>query len=126
MIPGSVIKYQNKRIPPSNSTWAMASCPRGRRGFAFFVADDGSVLGVSGIALQDLVLHLVPDLRVQLDETWRKTYLIDVARPRQVDRIFPDRPSRRSGREHDHAVGERNGLLEIVRDEQHRFTIRRP
>src|SRR5262249_31377355 len=124
--PGSVIAYQNRKMPPSSSTCATASWPRGRCGLVFLVADWRSVLPASGIAPQDLILHLVPDLGVQLDEARREAYFVHGPWPRQVDRILADRTARRSGGEHDHAIGERNRLLEIVRDEKHRLAVCRP
>src|SRR5258708_14668779 len=79
-----------------------------------------------GIALQHFFLHRMPDERMQLDEARREADLGDVPRSRQVDREFADRMRCRSGGQDDHAIGKRDRLLEVMRDEQHGLSVRRP
>src|SRR5215831_17977564 len=113
MRPGSVIAYQKTKTPASSRTWYRAKRPRDGRRLALLVPCSPLLLAGSGIAFQNLVLHLVPDLRVQLDEARREADLVDVARPRQVDRVLTDAVSPWPRREHDHPVGERDRLLQI-------------
>src|ERR1044072_8384392 len=84
------------------------------------------LLALAGIALEHFGLHGVPDLRMELDEARRQPHLGHIPRPRQVDRELADRVRLRAGREHHHAVGKRDRLLEVVRDEHHRLPVRRP
>ena len=90
-------------------------------------ADARAIARVSAARLAHSPSALLPSAsarsRVQLDEARRHPDLGHVARPRQIDRELADRVRRRSGRQHDHAVGERDRFLEIVRDEQHRLAI---
>src|SRR6267143_3051080 len=79
-----------------------------------------------GIAFEDLFLHRVPDLRVQLDEAWRQPDLGDIARPRQVDGEFADRVRLGAGREHPDAIRQRDRFLQVVGDEHHRLAIGGP
>src|SRR6516165_2423944 len=67
-----------------------------------------------------------PDRLVQLDEARRRAHLGDVARPRQVDRELADRMRRRTRGEADDAVAERDRLVEIVGDEEHRLLLLGP
>src|SRR2546425_4987741 len=74
-----------------------------------------------GIAFEHLFLHRAPDFRVNFYEARRQADFGDIARARQVDRIVSDRMRRRTrGKDH-YPVGQRNRLLEIVRDEYHDF-----
>src|SRR5437762_5734697 len=68
------------------------------------------------IAHEDLVSEVVPDLLIDPREFRLEAYLGNVARPREIDAVDAlHRP--RPRRDDDHAIGERDGLLEIVRDE---------
>jgi hypothetical protein len=40
--------------------------------------------------------------------------------------VFADRTGLRPGREHHHAIGQRDRFLEVMRDEGNRFAVRRP
>src|SRR5262245_14740873 len=78
------------------------------------------------IALEHLALEHGPDLAVEIVERALDLDLGDVARPRQFDLPVAD-DARGGPRRHDHhPVGERDRLLEIVGDEQHRLAIGAP
>src|SRR5437762_11048672 len=70
------------------------------------------------VARLDFIAQVLPDLLVEPRELLAKPDLDHVARPRQRDRIAR-LDATRACRQHDHLIGERDGLLEIVRDEQH-------
>src|SRR6202011_1173200 len=72
------------------------------------------------VGLQHFFLHRPPDLLVEREESRRHADLRHVARPRQVDPEVADRMRARPRRQHHDAVGQRDRLLEIVGDEQHR------
>jgi hypothetical protein len=55
-----------------------------------------------------------------------EAHLRDVARARQGDREIADDARRRARRHHDHAVRERDRLLEVVGHEHHGLAVRRP
>src|SRR6266403_5873505 len=78
------------------------------------------------IAFENLVFYRAPDQAMELDEARREANLGHVAGTRQVDLVTADRPRRRSRGQHDHAVRERDRLLEVVGDENYRFTVGRP
>src|SRR3974390_626169 len=78
------------------------------------------------IALEDFVLHRLPDARVQLDEARREPDLGHVARPRQADAEPADRARCGAGGQHHHAIRKRNRFLQIVRDEHHGLAVGRP
>ena len=78
------------------------------------------------VALHHFVLQSVPDLAMELDEPRRQTNLRDIARAWKIDRVLADRVRLRARRKHDDAVGKRDSLLEIVRDEDDGLAIRRP
>ena len=80
----------------------------------------------AGGSPQHLFAQHRPDRPVQLDEARRRAHLGDVARPRQVDRELADRMRRRPGREADDAVAERDRLVEVVGDEEHRLLLLGP
>ena len=48
------------------------------------------------------------------------------SQPIEVDDELADRPRSRAGRHHDDTVAQRNGLVEVVGDEEHRLPFRRP
>src|SRR5688572_31049603 len=85
-----------------------------------------ALLPLTGIALQHFFLHRTPDQAVQLDEARRQADLGHVARPRQVDDELADRVRFRAGGHHHHAVGERDRLFQVMRDEDHRLAVGRP
>src|SRR5438132_13322153 len=77
------------------------------------------------IAHEHLVSEVVPDLLIDPRELRLESDLGDVPRPRQIDAIDAlDGPGTR--RDDDHAIGERDRLLEIVRHEHHRRARCRP
>src|SRR6266446_634004 len=78
------------------------------------------------IALENLVFHRAPDQAMQLDEARREANLRHVAGAWQVDLVSADRPRRGTRRQHDYAVRERDRLLQVVGDENHRFAVGRP
>src|SRR5712691_11159306 len=63
----------------------------------------------------DLFLHVAPDLRLQFQVAGRELD-VDLARARQV---VPDRSlhAARAGRHDDDAIGEDQGLIDVVRHE---------
>src|SRR5215471_5026944 len=65
-----------------------------------------------------LVAKIFPDFLIQLDETWLEADFLHLARARQVDGIDALDGSR-PGREDTHFVGQRDGLLQIVSDEDY-------
>src|SRR5713101_391368 len=77
------------------------------------------------VALPDFISKVLPDLLVEPSELLPEADLDDIARPRDGDGIAGLDPSR-AGREHDHLVGERDGLLEVVGDEEHGVARLRP
>src|SRR5438128_2160305 len=115
-MPGVVRPYQT-----ANSTARIAACQSARRP----LLGRASVSGLR-IALQHFVLQHPPDRLMQFDEARRKTNFRDVAGSRQVDWELANRMARRPGRENDDAIGKRNRLLQIVRDEKHRLAVHRP
>src|SRR5262245_10861333 len=79
-----------------------------------------------GVALEHLALERRPDLAVEIVERALDLDLGDVTRSRQGDLPIAD-DARGGPRRHDHhAVGERDRLLEIMGDEQHRLAIGAP
>src|SRR2546429_2290007 len=66
-----------------------------------------------------LAAKIFPDLMIELDEARLETDFLDFARPRQVDAIHALDGARPS-REHAHAIGQGDGLLQVVGDEDHR------
>src|SRR5919202_3831167 len=84
-----------------------------------------SAAGRLRIARLDFIAQVLPDLLVEPRELLAKPDLDHVARPRERDWIARlDAPG--TGRQHDHLVGDRDGLLEIVRNEEHRVARVRP
>src|SRR2546423_1414601 len=77
------------------------------------------------IAHEDLVSEVVPDLLIDPRELGLEADLGDVAGPRQVDAVDALHGSRSRG-DDDDPVGERDRLLEIVRDEDDRRSGRGP
>src|SRR5437870_11601775 len=77
------------------------------------------------IAHEDLVSEVVPDLLIDPRELGLEADLGDVAGPRQVDAVDALHGSRPRGADDD-PVGESAGLLETVRDEDHRRSGRGP
>jgi hypothetical protein len=77
------------------------------------------------IAHQDLVAKVLPDLLVNLDEARLKTNLGHVAWSWKVDRIVA-LDCAGAGGDHEHAVAERDGFLEVVRHEDHGRGAGRP
>src|SRR6266478_3004647 len=74
--------------------------------------------GLPSIVLPfDLVTQIGPDLAVEVHEFGVEANLGDVAGARQVDVVDALEP-RRPGGEHNHLVGERDRLFEIVSDEE--------
>src|ERR1700687_5859710 len=73
------------------------------------------------IAHQDLILQVVPDLAVDLAELRLHANLGHVARPRQRHRIVRLHGPW-SGADDEDAIGQRDGLLEVVGDEDNRRT----
>src|SRR5437867_12969229 len=77
------------------------------------------------VARLDFIAQVLPDLLVEPRELLAKPDLDHVARPRQRDRIAR-LDATGAGRQHDHLAGQRDRLLEIVRDQQHRAPLVRP
>src|SRR5436309_3206986 len=77
------------------------------------------------IADQHLLPEVVPDLLVDPHEAGVETDLGDVAGTGQVDRVGPLDGSGTGG-QHDHLVGQRDRLLEVVGDEDDRGAGFRP
>src|SRR5258708_39549554 len=71
------------------------------------------------VALLDFISQILPDLLVQPCELLAEPDLHDIPGPRDGDRVARLDPPRARG-EHDHLVGERDGFLEVVGDEEHR------
>src|SRR5215471_3629821 len=107
MRPGAVSTYQRPTSRASTQSCRILSCM------------SGGLLALVG--LEHLLLHDAPDLAVEIEEGGGHADLRDVARSRQLDHEIADRPRAGAGRQHDDAVGERDRLLEIVSDEQHRL-----
>ena len=63
---------------------------------------------------------------MQRDEARVAADLRDVARPRESDVEARDRSRRRTGRQHDHAIRQRDRLVEVVRDEEDGLALRLP
>src|SRR6266852_1159505 len=84
-----------------------------------------SELSRARVALLDFITEVIPDLLVEPGELFPEADLDDIARPRDGDGIAGLDPSR-AGREHDHLVGKRDGLLEVMGDEEHRVARLRP
>src|SRR5712692_7715090 len=108
-------------ITTATSTRNAITSRRRRRSFRFAAATPASsatldMLLPSLVADEHLVAEVVPDLAVELDEAPLEADLGDVARARQVDLVDTlDCPG--PGSDHADAVGERDRLLEVVRDE---------
>src|SRR6267378_2202204 len=77
------------------------------------------------IALLDFIAEVLPDLLVEPRELLAEADLDHVARPRQRDRVAGLHAAR-TGRQHDHLVGERDRFFQIVGDEEHRVARLRP
>src|SRR2546426_7776977 len=77
------------------------------------------------VALLDFISEVIPDLLVEPSELFPEADLDDIAWPRDGDRIAGLDLSR-PGCEHDHLVGKRDGLLEVVGDEEDRVARLRP
>src|ERR1700730_13495668 len=106
-----------RRAVSSASSGFASAAGRGGFGLDPTTLDRGSVL-LTLITHQHLVAELTPNRLVDLGESRLKANLGDVPRPGQVDLISAlDRS--RSGGEHNHAICERNRLLEVMRDEHH-------
>src|SRR5258708_5575544 len=90
----------SRSVPPTSAT---ATALRGEAALRALIADE------------HLVPQVLPDLRVDLDEAGMEPHFGDVPRAREIDPVFALDRSRSRG-DHDHAVGEGDGLLEVVRD----------
>src|SRR5712692_244127 len=77
------------------------------------------------VALLDFITEITPDLLVETSELFPESDLDDIARPRDGDGIAGLDPPR-TGREHYHLIGKRDGLLEVVCDEEDRIARLRP
>src|SRR5579859_2991617 len=99
------------RSPPSAST--LAARLRGEAVLRALIAD------------QDLAPEVRPDLLVQLHEAWLEADLGDVPGPRDVDAVVALDGARPRGDHYD-AVGERDGLFQVVRHEHDRRAGGRP
>src|ERR1700759_5772534 len=78
------------------------------------------------VPLQHLFLQNAPYLAVERMEFLVEPGLENVARPRQADLPIADDARVRARRHDDDAVGERDRLLEVMGDEQHRLAVRVP
>src|SRR5471032_115499 len=78
------------------------------------------------IVLQHFFLHGAPDLLMEVEEGGRHADLGHVAWPGKVDPEVADRMRAGSGRKNHDAIRERDRLLEIVGDEQHRLPVDGP
>src|SRR5487761_2263922 len=108
---GLVSAYQTKKHTASTISWYSRSL---------------TLALLLDITLQHLFLHGVPDLRMQLEEARRQAYLRHVARTLQIDPVLADGVRFRSRRQHHHAIGKGDRLLQVVGDKHHRFTLGRP
>src|SRR5712691_4176537 len=77
------------------------------------------------VALLDFIPEVLPDLLVEPGELLAEPDLDDVARAGEGDRVG-GLDAARARREDDDFVGERDGLLEIVGDEEHGVARVRP
>src|SRR5918996_2367922 len=77
------------------------------------------------VAKPHLVLEILPDRLVETPEVGMEAHLGHGPRPRQPNRVDGLHPARRR-RHHHHAIGERDRLLEVVRDEHDRPSRLRP
>src|SRR5438270_9782677 len=116
----SAVRLARPCVAPS----CIPTLPNGGAPPCALTSDRGSVL-LTLIAHQHLVAKLAPDCLVNLDETRLEPNLGNIAGSRQVD---GKSPFDRSGtRRHDHhAIGQRDGLLEVVGHEDDRRRARRP
>src|SRR5689334_2494086 len=84
--------------------------------------DHGPLLGV---ATCHFLPERIPDFLVHAPEAIIEADLIDVARPSKVDRELAFHHAGVCGHHH-HPIGERDGLLQIVGDEQHGLAVLLP
>src|SRR4051812_24508962 len=111
---GTVSTCQSTKKEISIPTCHMRRFPwRGRKACKRPLLDPGS-----RIAFEHFVFHRMPDVLVELEETRREADFRHIARTWQVDPEFADRSSLGAGGKHDHAIGHRNGLFQVVRNEQ--------
>src|SRR5262245_22476879 len=73
-------------------------------------------------ALDHFLAEDCPDASKEIDERRQRAQLHQVARPLERDVVLRDHVRGGTGREDDDAIGERDGLLEIVGDEHDRFS----
>src|SRR6478672_3837843 len=112
------------RCQTTNTATSRPACQRRRYFIASVsVASCRELLAIAG---EHFLAQHRPDRLVQLDEARRRAHLGDVARSRQVDRELADRMRRRAGGKADDAVAERDRLVEVVGDEEHRLLLLGP
>src|SRR5204863_7450274 len=69
------------------------------------------------LALDHFLTKIGPYRAIQIDESGLRPKIEEVARPAEGDGVLRDDAARRTGRQHDHFVGERERFFEIVRHE---------
>src|SRR3954464_13084083 len=122
--PGTVSTCQATKIPASTTSCQKRSQRRFTPGRRAMGSDRlGELLLVAG---QHLFAQHVPDRLVQLHETRRGANLGHVARAGEIDAEFADRMRGGSRGQHHHAGAHRDGLVEVVRDEQHGLLLQPP
>src|SRR5712692_116355 len=126
-MPTRVVSSQLPMITTSSRMRSVLITMRRRRRAA--VADDTPVLSavvmgaldsllIALIANQYLVAKIFPDFVIQLDETRLEADFLHFARTRQVDSVDA-LDGARPGGEDAHAVGQGDGLLQVVGDEDY-------
>src|SRR6478609_4735175 len=81
---------------------------------------------VHGVSLEHFVLHGLPNHSMKFDKVRQMSNFRHIARTGYVDHELSNGASGRASREDDDAIRQRYRLLEIMRHECYRLTIRRP
>src|SRR5439155_601680 len=102
-----------------------ATAGEGPAGLSGLVRGALDALLIALIANAYLLAQIFPDLMIELDEARLEADFLHCARPRQIDAIDALDGARSSG-EHADAVGQGDGLFQVVGDEDHTGPKRRP
>src|SRR3989475_2673165 len=73
----------------------------------------------AALALDDFLAQVGPDRSIEVKECRLHAQIEQVARAAERDAVPRHDAARRAGRQDDDVIGERDGLFEIVRDEDH-------
>src|SRR5258708_6565337 len=74
------------------------------------------------LAFDDFIAKDCPDRAIELNEGRRDAELQEIARAIERDGMDGHDMTRRTGGQDDDVIGERDGLFEVVRDEEHCFS----